>query len=150
MEAHEALLETLERELRCVDRLLGLGRQKQERLDDHEQLALITAQEDAILERLQQAETQRQTLFDVIAPGRTLRAWLADEGELQRKFAPVVERLASAFVELRAVNDTNTQLIAESLAYVRFSLNLLNHSGPTVYGRSGHKDVSHSLFNRKV
>lgn len=150
MQAYEALSDTMETEIRSLTKLIALARQKHAVISDEKQIAMIAAKEEKILQRLQHVEAERQALFDVVAPGKSLQQWLDEAGEIQVQLAPVAERLQQSFVELKDLNEINMQLVEESLAYVRYSLNLLNASGPSTYGRKGQTDAGRSIFNRKV
>ena len=150
MQVQEALRIVLDRECDLLDELIALGQQKRENINNEKQVAMIAAKEDKILQRLQKAEAERQALFDVVAPGKTLQEWLKTGGSVQEALRPAATALQEKFGVLRDLNDTNMQLVEESLAFIRFSLNLLNTQSPSTYSPKGPSDGGGSFFNRKV
>lgn len=148
MQAYEAFVQVLEIELDLVNQLAALGEKKQGLINRADQVQQIAREEQALLEQLDMQEQERMNLLDVIAPGKSLDEWAngVDDARVQE----LAEQLKERFARLRALNDINRQLINESLAYVRFSLDLLVDETPTTYAKKGKSSASKSFFDRKV
>ncbi len=148
MEVYQALISLLERDNNLVEQLLALGEQKQLSINQGSKVATIAQQEQTLIDQLQQVESQREELFDVIAPGLTLTEWLAQQSDAN--ISSLTDTLRENLAKLQSLNEINKQLLQESLAFVQFSLNLLVDDTPSTYARQGTTRKSKSFFDRKV
>lgn len=150
MDSRQAFLDTLEQENHILEQLIVLGHAKQAHVADAQQISAFSSQEQSLIAQLQQAETERESLFGKIAPGQTLNTWLEQSengtGLAQEHILALREKLGT----LRELNDVNKQLIQESLAYIQFSLNMLIDDSSTTYAKRGNQAQNKSFFDRKV
>lgn len=153
MTAFEALLDALDRELRDYRELHGISREKGPCIvrGDMRALTEMVEAELECLARIERAEAARQAAADELAvehdlpPGNTLQDILPRLSEAERK--ELVERrhaLLSVMDEVRRLNAANEALLAQSLAYVQFSLELLQRAGAgaDLYDRDGRRPAT--------
>lgn len=152
MDVWQEFLLVLQGENDLLEQLIQLSKEKQQQINNAQEVARLAGEEQSILTRLEKADRERALLFDVIAPGQTLEAWLSTlSQEQQEEVGPLIIDLADNIAALQSLNSLNQELLAQSLSYVQFSLNLLagdDHS-PT-YSRPGTAGVGKSIFDRKV
>lgn len=152
MTVWEEFVAVLAEENALLEELIALGKLKQERINSAPEVARIAEDEQQVLERLEAADRRRAELFDVLAGGRGLEAWLLTLEEGPRTEAePLLVKLAENLGELRALNSLNQQLLSQALSYVQFSMNLLTgeEAAPT-YSRPKGSAPGRSFFDRKV
>jgi flagellar biosynthesis/type III secretory pathway chaperone len=145
-------LSILQTENALLQELIELSTAKQKHINDAQEVARLASEEQSILTRLEKVDQERALLFDVVAPGQKLEGWLSTLGdEQQEEVGPLVLDLAQNLGTLQALNDLNQELLAQSLSYVQFSLNLLtgDDQSPT-YARPGTGSSGTSIFDRKV
>ncbi|NLJ80765.1 MAG: flagellar protein FlgN [Firmicutes bacterium] len=152
MDLLQELTAVLEAENQLLERLIELSSKKKDEINNAQEVARLAGQEHKILTKLETVDNERAVLFDTIAPGRGVEEWvlqLRDEDQVQ--VAPLLTRLAENLADLQSLNHLNQELLAESLAYVQFSLNVLlvDGTGPT-YARTGASSQSKTIFDRKV
>lgn len=148
MLVRDAFKEIIEQETDIIEQLIECGYQKQAVITDIEQLTAVVEQERELLINLEQAEQERCQLFDVIASDQSPAQWLAatDDQELVLK----INQLKTKYEQLQELNQLNQQLLAESLAFVQYSLNLLVDDLPLTYSKPGTRTVKKSIIDRKV
>jgi len=84
----------------------------------------------------------------VIASGQSLAQWLETTDE--QDLADRINQLKSKYHQLQEINELNQLLIAESLAFIQYSLNLLVDETPLTYAKPGTRTVKKSIIDRKV
>ena len=146
------LLAILRAENEILSSLLALSEEKQEKINDADEVIRIASDEQELVDRLAVVEQERAVLYDVIAAGRELEEWLASlSQEQQAEIGPIIVELAENLAALRSQNKLNQELLIQSLSYVQFSLNLLTgEEGPSTYAREGTGAARTSIFDRKV
>lgn len=152
MSVWDEFIAAVKTENELLQRLVSLSEEKQEHINDAQEVARIASKEQNILHRLEEVDLERVQLFDVIAPGQRLEGWLTTlSEEQQEEIGPVILELAENLGTLQTLNELNQQLLAQSLGYVQFSLNLLvgDDSSPTYTRPKGNKPGI-SIFDRKV
>lgn len=148
------LTETLKEQATCITLLTELARKKQGVMGDVTQLGRILVEEQKILVRFEELEAKRQELHDVIGQGVPFSTWLEGRGKTQEEeddLVDIVNRVGQGIMELKELNEQNTVLINESLAFVQFSLNMLANEQPVTYAKEGTKPSTRKSFiDRKV
>ena len=146
------LLAILRAENEILSSLLALGEEKQEKINDADEVIRIASDEQELVDRLAVVEQERAVLYDVIAAGRELEEWLASlSQEQQAEIGPIIVELAENLAALRSQNKLNQELLIQSLSYVQFSLNLLTgEEGPSTYAREGTGAARTTYDDRKV
>lgn len=146
------LLSVLQTENELLRSLIALGGEKQEKINDADAVMRIAGEEQALLQRLEEVDRERAVLYDVVAPGQDLEDWLPGLDERQQEQAgPLFLELAESVGALRSLNNLNQELLAQSLNYVQFSLNLLvGDESSGTYARQGTTSPRKSIFDRKV
>lgn len=148
MQVIDAFIQVLEQQDSLIKELIALAEKKQEQIGDAEQVGMITQKEQESLVELAEAEQERHRLFDIISPSESMSEWL------NRTNHPVLtqlfQELQDGFSRLQSINETNQELIQESLNFIQFSLNLFINDTPSTYEKKGQQSSSKSLFDRKV
>lgn len=101
---------------------------------------------------MEEIDKDRARLFDVLSLGKNLEDWLISlENQQQMAVGPLLLELTENLAILQSLNDLNQELLAQSLSYVQFSLNLFmgDDTSPT-YTRPGSNATTKSIFDRKV
>ena len=152
MTVWDNFLAVVREENEILRELVELGTEKQEQINNAQEVSRLAGEEQLRLARLEVLDKERAELFDVLSLGKSLEAWLAsldDEG--QEEVAPLLLELTENLGRLQSLNDLNQELLAQSLSYVQFSLNLLmgDDTSPT-YTRPGSSAAGKSIFDRKV
>lgn len=143
--------QVLTQENSLLEQLITLGEQKKAHIKDVSMVANIASQEQKLLAALEQVESDRAELFDVVGQGQSLREWLAqDRIEGNEELVEEIAALGDNLSQLRSLNEINKQLMEESLTLVQFSLSLLVDQTPKTYARDGRKAETKSFFDRKV
>lgn len=140
-------------ENKLLQQLIALSKEKQQQINNAPEVARIATEEQGLLTRLDQVDKQRAMLFDVVAPGqKQIEAWLVTlDEEQQDVVAPLILELAENVGTLQSLNNLNQELLAQSLSYVQFSLNVLvGGEGSPTYTRPGGNTPGKSIFDRKV
>lgn len=152
MSVWQEFLDVLQAENELLQELITLSTEKQNLINDAQEVARLASEEQNILARLEKVDQERALLFDVVAPGQSLESWLAGlADELYEQVGPLILDLAQNLATLKSLNDLNQELLTQSLSYVQFSLNLLTgeDQSPT-YTRPGTSSAGKSIFDRKV
>lgn len=152
MTVWDEFIAVLRTENELLANLIALSESKQENINNAQEVARLAQEEEAILTRLEEVDRNRASLFDVIAAGKSLEDWLTTLNEEQQdQVGPLVLDLAQNLGTLQRLNDLNQELLAQSLGYVQFSLNLLMGDDPSpTYSRPGGSGAARSIFDRKV
>jgi len=148
MQVIDAFKQVIDQEITIVDQLIKLGLEKREIINSPARLQELVNQEVMLLADLERAEQERFKLFDVIAPGQKLKEWLNSTS--QPEITTQISRLEAKVDELTQINQLNQQLIAESLAFIQNSLNLLTDDLPLTYTKPGTRKQTISIIDRKV
>ena len=146
------LIAVLKTEAQLLEELIELSTAKQNQINNAQEVAKLAGQEQELLKQVEAWDRERTLLFDALAPGQSLEEWLLGlSEEKQRIAAPIITDLVQKVALLQSLNDLNQQLLAESLAYVQFSLNvLLGDDGAPTYVRTGAGSSGKTIFDRKV
>jgi ABC-type cobalamin/Fe3+-siderophores transport system ATPase subunit len=130
------LLEILKEEGKKYKLLLGLSKKKRDKIiaKDLEELNSITLQEERIIEEVSKAEQQRESLIKKLAnsinyPVSELTLKKIIElfpTDLTDSLQKVRKEFLAVLHDLKAVNDLNTGLIADSLSYVTYTLDAIS------------------------
>ncbi|MBE3582039.1 MAG: flagellar protein FlgN [Thermoanaerobacteraceae bacterium] len=128
----EALAEVLTRELELLLRLRDASLKEQEylRQDHPEGIEEMVVVKEQLIKEITVLEGERQRLHHELAaaagisPEAGLRE-LLEAGVGSREMAALGEKMRSVVAELREINETNSLLIGQSLAYARKMLGLL-------------------------
>lgn len=148
----EDFVDILSAENDLLSELVDLSKAKQKKINDAQAVVRYASEEQTILAQLEEADKERIILFDAIAPGQNLEEWLASLDEEQEMvIGPLILRLIENIGELQRLNDLNQELLAQSLNFVEFSLNMLvGDEGSPTYQRPGTNSPGKSIFDRKV
>ncbi|NLL42180.1 MAG: flagellar protein FlgN [Firmicutes bacterium] len=152
MTVWDEFIAVVERENSLLQELIELGTAKQQSINDAQEVSRLAGEEQLCLARLEEVEKERVELFDVLAAGKTLEDWVASlNSELQEVVSPLLLELMENLAVLQSLNDLNQELLAQSLGFVQFSLNLMvgDDTSPT-YTRPGSNQAGRSIFDRKV
>lgn len=152
MTVWEEFLAAIKDETELLQELIRLGRLKQEAINDAQGVARLAEEEQKVVVRLEEVDRLRASLFPVLAGGKGLEDWLESlPEEKKEEAAPLILELTENLAELQALNRLNQELLAQSLSFVRFSLNLLTgeEAAPT-YSRQGGSIPGRSILDRKV
>lgn len=152
MTVWEDFIQTVTLENQLLLELIAISKKKQTQINDAQEVACLAGQEQILLDRLEKVDRSRASLFDVVAPGQKLEQWLiALDDEQQEAIGPLILDLAQNLGTLQTLNELNQELLAQSLSYVQFSLNLLigDDTSP-IYPRPGGSTPGKSIFDRKV
>lgn len=156
------LIDTMEQQIAVYHELLALATEKQEVLvkGDLPELEKITRVEEALILRVGRLEEARRNVHLALADRFSLSPDELTLAELvKRTDAPTSEKLQKVFEdisgvlkELVGVNDTNAQLIQNSLDLIDFSFNLLTETKSPGYGEPNRnrQPSSAMIFDRKV
>ncbi len=142
----------IEAENRLLRELVELSATKQKQINNAQEVSRIAGEEQSRLTRLETLDKERAELFEVLSAGKRLEDWLATlEHKKQEVVSPLLGELAENLGRLQSLNGLNQELLAQSLSYVQFSLNLLmgDDTSPT-YSRPGANIAGKSIFDRKV
>lgn len=142
----------IETENKLLRELVELSTAKQEQISNAPEVSRLAVEEQSRIRRLESLDKERVALFDVLSTGKKLEDWLASlDNEKQTCVAPLLLELTENLGRLQSLNDLNQELLAQSLSYVQFSLNLLmgDDTSPT-YTRPGANAAGKSIFDRKV
>lgn len=152
MSVWDDFIEVIKVENKLLQDLIDLSTEKQKVINDAQEVARLASKEERILASLEKADQERALLFDVVAPGQRLEDWLSTltAGE-QKIITPLILELIESLGALQNLNELNQELLAQSLSYVQFSMNLLvgDEDSPT-YTRPGTSSPGKSIFDRKV
>ena len=148
MQVIDAFRQVIGQEIAIIEQLIQSGQTKRTVIADPEQLSSIIDQERTLLASLEQAERERSQLFDVLAPGQSLSAWLETTAETD--LGDQIHNLRGKYQQLQQINELNQQLIQESLNLVQYSLNLLVADPPMTYAKPKSQATSKSIIDRKV
>lgn len=126
------LAEVLQRELELLQELRDTCRREQEclRRDDLDGIREVLPVKEQIIQELVRLEQHREDLHRQVAaeyrisPEVGVKGLLAVEA-LRDELGETVERLQVVLLELKEINETNTLLLRQSLAYARKMLSLL-------------------------
>lgn len=132
--------------------LVELSEAKQVQINNAQEISRLAGEEQSRLKRLEILDKERAELFDVLSGGKKLEDWLASlDDAKQELLSPLFLELTENLGRLQSLNDLNQELLAQSLSYVQFSLNLLmgDDTSPT-YTRPGASTTGKSIFDRKV
>ena len=158
------LLTVLNEQAENYENLLALSREKHQVLvhNDVKSLQKITNVENIIIGNNQRLEKKRtKTIRDISTVlGKnesdmtlSLLADLIKQQDEHPELVKVSQRLRSAVEELKEVNDSNKTLLAFSLDYVDFTMNLVrgavSEGAPNSIDITGSDDGSHTLFQAK-
>lgn len=148
----EDFVEVISLENDLLSELVDLSKAKQKKINDAQAVVRYASKEQNILVRLEEADKERTLLFDAIAPGQSLEDWLASlETEKESIISPLILQLIENIGELQRLNDLNQELLAQSLSFVEFSLNMLvGDESSSTYQRPGTNSPGKSIFDRKV
>ncbi len=152
MAVWDDFIAVVEKENRLLQELIELSTAKQQQINDAQEVARLASEEQSRLTLLEEVDEVRASLFDVMSGGKNLEDWLATlEQQQQKVVGPLVLELAENLGTLQSLNDLNQELLAQSLSYIQFSLNLLvgDETAPT-YTRPGSNAPGKSIFDRKV
>ncbi|HHY09651.1 MAG TPA: flagellar protein FlgN [Firmicutes bacterium] len=152
MDLMQDLICVLETENRLLQELIGLGSKKRENINDAKVVADCAAQEQGVLVELEKTDGERRLLFDALGLAADPANWrLNAEAARQAELASLIAELAENLAALQALNHVNQQLLAESLAYVQFSLNVLvGDDNQATYAPTGASSQVKTIFDRKV
>ncbi|HHX51305.1 MAG TPA: flagellar protein FlgN [Clostridia bacterium] len=143
--AELALLEEiLIEQNRLVEELLRWGQEELEALtnDDFGRLMEITRKQQFFGEELKDLEEKRlatqKSFQDVLGlePGASLEELIEHQPDLPESFKKLADLLRKNFRELQELNELNSLLIKQSLAYVQKVMNALG-AGQSVYQPDG-------------
>lgn len=155
------LLAAMEEQVKIMSDLSALSRKKSLLLVDGnlDELDILLRGEQALIWQMGKLEERRLRLQMELAaelkihPGQlTLERLLA---QVPPEFGPRCQTVAELYGEtaktLMEVNQLNTELVQQSMAYVDFSLQLLGARGPAtaqVYSAQGHRDQRDGKLRR--
>ncbi|QYR22107.1 flagellar protein FlgN [Paenibacillus sp. sptzw28] len=133
---NESIVETLQQQLELYELLLETAKQKTPVLvcNDVEQLNGLTLKERKLLNRAEELEVQRTTQANIHFSKlgyRTRNGKLSDmirtttQPHEKLKLMELQQQLSAKLEELKKVNDLNQQLIAQSLRFIEYSIDLL-------------------------
>lgn len=157
-----AMTELLDEQGGLYDRLLGLAQRKRKVLISGElgELEAVLGEEQSILKRIARLEEERYALQCDLAgqfgfkPGELTVSKLAElagpvHGHRLRRCQQVLVGLIG---ELSAVNQCNSELIQQSLAYVNYAMDALVNGVGQTYGESGKRERGQMLrlFNKRA
>jgi flagellar biosynthesis/type III secretory pathway chaperone len=152
MTVWDEFIAVLQTENKLLLELIDLGSAKQKRINDAAEVSRLAGEEQSCLTRLEEADKVRTALFDVLSGGKKLEEWLMSlDAEAEERVSPLLLELTQNLGRLQSLNDLNQELLAQSLSYVQFSLNLFmgDDTSPT-YTRPGGSTTGKSIFDRKV
>ena len=136
----ETLVDVLDRECSCYEKLLGLSSRKTTIIikGDLKALAEITDEEQCIIGDIQAAEKQRQTAMTDIANVLNMDVNSLKLTDLiqvlekrpadQRNLAVQRDRLVAVADNVRRVNGQNQELLKSSIEMVQFEMNIIQAS----------------------
>ena len=152
MTVWDEFLAAVKSENALLQELIELGTAKQQNINNAQEVSRLAGEEQLCLTRLEEVDKERAELFDVLSAGKTLEGWLASlPSAMQEAVSPFLLELTENLARLQSLNDLNQELLAQSLSYVQFSLNLFvgDDTSPT-YTRPGANPAGRSIFDRKV
>jgi len=152
MTVWDDFLAVLKKENQILRELIDLSVEKQKHINNAQEVSRVAGEEQKNVKLLEAIDKERAELFDVLSLGKSLEDWLASlDSERQDEVAPLLLDLTESLGRLQSLNDLNQELLAQSLSYVHFSLNLLmgDDTSPT-YARPGGSTAGKSIFDRKV
>ncbi len=157
-----AMAGLLDEEGRLYGRLLDLARQKQRALVDGRlgDLEAVLEEEQRVLHTVAGLEEERYALQCDLAkqfgcaPGEMTVSRLAEAagGPHGARLRERQQALVALIHDLSAVNQCNTELIQQSLAYVNFAIDTLAGGAAPTYGEAGQRRRSQALrlFNKRA
>lgn len=152
MAVWDDFIAAVEMENMLLQELIELSAAKQKQINDAQEVARLASEEQSRLTSLEQVDRTRASLFHVLAGGKKLEDWLETLSPGQQEVMnPLILELAQNLGSLQTLNDLNQELLAQSLSYVQFTLNVLvgDDTSPT-YTRPGANAQGKSIFDRKV
>lgn len=151
MSVWDDFIAVLKAENGLLEELVALSKTKQEKINDAQEVARLAHEEQLVLERLEEVDRARASLYDVIAVGKNLEDWMASlPEEQQTEVGPIVLELVQNLGALQRLNEINQDLLAQSLGYVQFSLNLLMGDDTSPTYSPGGSVSGRTIFDRKV
>lgn len=164
MDIFARLIETMDTQTAVYDKLLSLAREKQPVLikGDITELDRITKAEEILILQVGRLEEQRKALhqqlashFSLSPEELTLSELMkrADNKVMGKKMQQLFTDMTGKLSDLGEVNNTNCELVQNSLDFVNYSLNILanNDLTPGYGGQSEEKkSVAAKIFDRKV
>lgn len=148
----EDFVVVIQKENDLLSKLVDLSTEKQKKINDAQEVVRYASEEQSVLVQLEEVDRERAILFDALAPGLELEDWLQSLDEEKEKIiTPLILSLVENIGELQRLNDLNQELLAQSLSFVEFSLNILiGDEGSPTYQRPGANARGKSIFDRKV
>lgn len=157
------LLDNMDIQLQVYRRLLALAREKQPVLvqGDIPDLEKITKDEELLIMEVGRQEKARWKIHQALAshlalsPEELTFSVLLEhlEGDAGVRLQQVYDELTGVLRELAELNETNTELIKNSLDFVNFSIDVLtNESRVPVYGDKDEEkqQAAARIFDRKI
>lgn len=155
------MLTVMEEQTKIMSDLIALSRKKSEALVESklEELDLLLRGEQALIWQMGRLEERRFQLQVEVARQLNLhpsqltleRLLQSVPSDFQQKCQTVAEQYGASARELSEVNQLNTELIQQSMAFVDFSLQLLGARGPAaaqVYSPRGHRNGQDGKLRR--
>ena len=133
----EVLIDVLEKESQEYEKLLALSMRKTPVIvsEDLDELSKITDEEQIIVSRINNLDSQRTEAIDDIANVLNkdvselkivdLIKMLAARPEEQEKLAAVYDKLQENVRNVKRINEQNRELIEQALELVQFNMNVL-------------------------
>ena len=160
----ERLLDILYEEKKLYGGLLELSTEKKEAIigNDLEALGRIVREEQVAVAKIQDRERARVRCASDLErqtgeKNASLQSFahLATAPRDQAKFAELQASLPGLISQLRALNETNRQLVEQKLKYVQFVMDsLTQNADPASYGAGGEDNASDapktSLYDQKA
>jgi len=159
----EKLIMALDKDCEIYEEILRLGEEKKQIIiaGDIEKLEETTKREHALIASLMKLEEIRDKIISEIIKNTSLSTvTVLDDvlavlsSENQEKLVAMKRRLGNLMQDVKDVNESNGELIKQSLDLIEFNVNLVSSLGDTETNYSGKADVnyekSRSGFDVKV